>query len=119
MPEVNRENFQKYIEIINEINRLLDKVREDTGCYSTHIHMLLHPDYQKLVDMGDIIVPYIVHLMTQSGAHWIHFFLLKELTGAQPVPPEHAGRFTHILIDWLQWYVNSKYADTDVYNGLV
>lgn len=117
--EVSGENFQKYLVKTNEIRQLLVQIEEETGGMSTHVHKLRHPDFKKLVDMGEVIIPYIFHLITHEGAGWVYFLLLQQITGENPVKTEHLGRFVHHIIAWLSWYVESKYYPSDIYHGLV
>lgn len=69
--------------------------------------------------MGDRIVPYLFHCIRQYGVSIIYFHILNKVTNEQPVKKEHWGKLDHELIDWLQWYVDSRYYHTDVYLGLV
>jgi len=60
-----------------------------------------------------------VHLLTQESGDWVYFMLLHDITGENPIKKGHEGRYYHIFIDWLSWYVESKYYPSDIYYGLV
>lgn len=120
MVSVSGENYQKYLVKINEIRELIHNIKQDTGGYSTHIHIFRHQDFVELICMGDVIVPYIFHLITQeTGGDWLYFYVLAAVTGHNPIPVEHGGKFKLVLIDWLNWWVTSKYFESDIYHGLV
>jgi hypothetical protein len=117
--KVSAENFQKSKFVINEIYALLHELHNDTGGYSTSIHILEHPNFEKLIAKGDRIVPFLFYTIMQHGVDWVTFLLLEKITGEHPVPKESTGKLYEVLIAWLQWFVNSKYYHTDVYYGLV
>ncbi|MEO6302337.1 MAG: hypothetical protein ABIP51_04105 [Bacteroidia bacterium] len=117
--EVSGENYQKQERITDFIIKHLKQINKDTGHFSTHIHTIRHESFKELVLMGDKIIPYLFHLMLEEGGSWTYFLLLQEITKEQPVKKENYGKFIHSTIDWLQWYVNSKYYPSDIYFGLV
>ena len=49
-----------------------------------------------------------------SGASYYHLILLREITGENPVPNEHAGRFLRQISDWLNWYCDIIEKDKNV-----
>lgn len=118
--EVNKENFEKYLVIVNEVYELLHNIKEDTGHLSTSIHIFRHKDFKTLVEKGDKLVPFLFYFIGQYGGDWIIFHLLHEITGAHPVPKEDFGRFYHTMMYWLKWFIESDYyKNNDVYHGLV
>ena len=46
-----------------------------------------------------------VHILIRKFQQygWIAPLMLWEITGADPVPQQHAGRFSRITADWLTW----------------
>lgn len=118
-PEVSGENYQKQKAITNNINRLLKRIAVDTGIFSTHNHTVEHESFKELVAMGDKIIPYLFHLMTEHGGSWTYFLLLEQITGQNPVKPSENGKFIHSMIAWMQWYIDSSYYPSDIYFGLV
>ena len=117
--EVNPQNFKKYLEIVTEIDDCLFNISKDTGMLSSN-DFDNHPDYQKLISIGDRIIPYLFHYATQEhGFSWVILSLFSKLSGENPIPKEHYGRFVHIISDWMNWFITSKYIESDVYHGLI
>lgn len=117
--EVNPQNFKKYLEIVTEIDDCLSNIYKDTRIFSFPKY-LEHPDYHKLLNMGDRILPYLFHYaLTENGFSWFIMSLFSELSGENPVPEEHAGLFSQQISDWLNWFATSKYIESDVYHGLI
>lgn len=120
MIETNGENYQIFCQQAKEIDDRLDRIYEDVKYHSSLTPTRKHECFKQLVDMGTKIIPYVFHKMTQHGCHWTHLLLLRELVGDQmKIPAEHQGQFTHIMTDWLIWYLDSSYYNHDVYYGLV
>jgi hypothetical protein len=67
-------------------------------------------NYREIVSLGDIAVPLILDdLRTNGPDHW--FYALAELTGADPIPKEHAGMISEMTLDWLEWAEEKTYAE--------
>jgi hypothetical protein len=98
MMQSSVENFLKQQKITNEIDSLLKGIHRDTAGQSTLIHTLRHPNFNSLVAMGDLIIPYLFYRITEDGAAWVYFLLLEEITGENPAKENH-GRFMHSLRD--------------------
>jgi ribosomal protein L5 len=60
-----------------------------------------HPAYQKIIEMGQVVVPFLLRELEQKPTHW--FEALKAITGANPVQPEQRGRTKQMAQAWLQW----------------
>jgi hypothetical protein len=60
-----------------------------------------HSAYQKIIEMGSVVVPFILRELEQKPTHW--FEALKAITGANPVQPEQRGRTKQMAQAWLQW----------------
>jgi hypothetical protein len=117
--EVNSQNFKKYLEIVTEIDNCLYNIKKDTSIFSFPKY-LEHQDYKTLINMGGRIIPYLFHYATQEhGFSWIIMSLLSELSGENPVSKEHEGKFAHQISDWMNWFINSKYIESDVYHDLI
>ena len=63
--------------------------------------MFMHPAYQKIIGMGQDVVPLIFSELEKNIDHW--FWALKAITEADPVPPAHRGRLGLMAKDWLSW----------------
>lgn len=60
-----------------------------------------HPAYRATVALGPDVVPLILAALAASPDPW--FAALRELTGADPVPPEDRGRPQAMADHWLAW----------------
>lgn len=57
--------------------------------------------YREIIAMGEPAVPLILNELQRQPDHWFH--ALVEITGADPVPPEHRGRLRLMARHWLDW----------------
>jgi hypothetical protein len=119
--EKSAENYQKQKAITDIINDHIKKIDEDTSGYSSHGHLLKHASFLELVAMGDKIVNYLFYLMFQYGSSWTILLLLEKVAQNKPeIPKEHDGKFKHIVVDWMNWYLTSDYyKNNDSYFNLV
>ena len=69
--------------------------------YSSTTHIDKHPAAAIIAEMGETAVPMVLSELTSHTHHW--YGILQRLTGAQPVPLEHAGRMDLLRQDWLDW----------------
>lgn len=60
-----------------------------------------HPAYRAIVALGPAVVPLILADLVASPEPW--FAALRELTGADPVPPADRGRPRAAAEHWLAW----------------
>jgi len=60
-----------------------------------------HPAYQKIIEMGQVVVPFLLRELEQKPTHW--FEALKAITGENPVQPEQRGRTKQMAQAWLKW----------------
>ena len=80
---------------------LAERVKEETKLYSFISQKNQSPTYRKLLEMGGLIVPFVLKYLDLQPALWFH--ALRTLTGENPVPAEHAGNIELMKKDWLQW----------------
>jgi hypothetical protein len=88
-------------EFRQEFQRLADQWREETRFLSVTKRMAEHPAYQKIIAMGPKVVPLILAEMERRPGHW--FQALRELTGANPIPPESRGKLQEMVDAWIKW----------------
>lgn len=68
-----------------------------------------HPLYKELVEMGTSGVPALLHRLDcfegiwDGLAIWEPICALREITGADVIPEEDAGRLHKIIGHWLDW----------------
>ncbi len=60
-----------------------------------------HPAYRTVVGLGPAAVPLILANLATTPEPW--FAALRELTGANPVPPADGGRPRAAAEHWLAW----------------
>ena len=63
--------------------------------------MTQHPAYQRIIDMGEPAVPWLLRRLSEKPNHW--FVALNAITGARPVPPASRGRIKEMAQAWLEW----------------
>lgn len=119
--EVNSENYNKQRAITDIIDAHLLKIENETGLFSNPNYMLRHDSFKELVAMGDKIVNYLFHIMFEHGSSWIILHILRQIVENKPnIPKEHMGKFKHITVDWMTWYLESDYyKNNDIYYNLV
>jgi hypothetical protein len=84
-----------------EFRGLLKRWRKDTQFKSSIIESVMHPDYQRIVDMGSSVVPLLLKELESDPDQW--FWALCAITGANPVAPEDAGSVPKMNEAWLKW----------------
>jgi hypothetical protein len=60
-----------------------------------------HPAYREIISLGPSVVPLLLRDMEDNLTHW--FVALREITGANPVPPEWSGDVPRMAECWLRW----------------
>jgi hypothetical protein len=81
---------------------------DDTRAVSSFTDIVNHPAYREIVEMGKAVIPAILRDLEREPKHWGP--ALEAITGARPVPREHAGRVKKIAEDWLRWARDHGYA---------
>ena len=61
------------------------------------------PEFQKLVDLGDDTVRYILREMMFCEGSIVWFLLLRRITGANPVPDQERGYVRLMRERWVAW----------------
>jgi hypothetical protein len=82
-------------------NRLVENWHAETAYLSNSTKIHAHPAYQEIIQIGEPAVPLLLRLMERQPDHFHH--ALNAITGAQPVPREHAGNIPKIADDWVRW----------------
>jgi hypothetical protein len=60
-----------------------------------------HLAYRQIIALGPAVLPYLLRDLEERQTHW--FGALKSITGADPVPPQHAGQIGLMADAWLKW----------------
>jgi hypothetical protein len=80
---------------------LADEWRAATKFLSAPSAASEHPAYRAIVALGPDVVPLILTELATAPEPW--FAALRELTGADPVPPTDRGRPQVAAEHWLAW----------------
>lgn len=92
---------------------------KETAHHSSINKLTNHSAYNAIIEMGRDVVPFIISDLEKEPNHWGP--ALRQITGANPVPIEHAGKIKEIAKDWIEWYrtfnTSSKYTDKN-YNSI-
>lgn len=119
-PSVERYEAQKLL--TNEIDKHLDELQKWCAPRSVNKGIDEQSSFIALVNMGDSIVNYIMHRMTQDGFRWEYCTLLWKITGDKipKLPNESQGNLPRTMAHIILWWVDSEYyANDNVYFGLI
>jgi hypothetical protein len=81
--------------------------QSETGMLSVVQKMVMHPVYQRIIGMGQPMVPLILRELEREPDHW--FWALESITGMNPVLPEQRGRLEQMAAAWLAWGQDNGY----------
>jgi hypothetical protein len=87
----------------------LRKWREGTQLSSLLEDKRAHPAYRRIVDMGEDVIPLILEEIKARPD--LIFMALHDITGEDPITPEHRGRVREMIQDWLRWESERRMAD--------
>jgi len=60
--------------------------------------------YQKIIKMGDVVLPLILSQLKQEGNNPDHWFIaLETITGEDPIPENVYGNMPKMAEAWLSW----------------
>jgi len=89
---------------------LASQIEEDCILLSSPSQIALHPAYQKIIGMGEKIIPLLIEKLNSTPTIW--FWALESITGINPVPKVHRGDVSLMIEDWQNWFNESKYGKT-------
>jgi hypothetical protein len=90
--------------IKQKFEQLVIQIEKDTIFVSNPHNWIDHPNYQKIIAMGKIVIPWLIDRLELSGITWIE--ALYRITKADPVPKEHYGNVDAMIKDWKEWFKN-------------
>ncbi|HEX8208728.1 MAG TPA: hypothetical protein VF584_00980 [Longimicrobium sp.] len=88
-------------DIAEPFRELAERWRAETGDSSSIMHIVMHPAYQRIIGMGQAVVPLILGDLARTESHW--FWALQSITGENPVPWEARGYVDRMARAWLDW----------------
>lgn len=86
---------------VDKFEHLAREWKETRNRYSSGTEMFIHPAYQKIIGMGEKVLPLIFEELSRELDHW--FWALKAITQADPVPAEAVGNLVAMRNHWLAW----------------
>jgi hypothetical protein len=102
--QANRSRYRsvyKQSEIDATFTLLANEWLQETRGMSSINQMSMHPKYQQIIGMGEVVVPLLLRELERKSGHW--FWALKSITRADPVPPEYRGKVKEMIKAWLEW----------------
>jgi hypothetical protein len=92
-------------EWIEEFRRLMAEWKASRGHTASINQWVRLPAYRHIIDLGRArqseVVPLILRELEQSPDHWI--WALREITGANPVPPGSVANVAAMAQCWIDW----------------
>ena len=86
---------------VSRFRALANGWRSARGVLSSAQQMASHPDYLRIIDIGESVVPLILEDLRVAPDHW--FVALHAITGANPVPEDARGRLKEMADAWVRW----------------
>jgi len=96
-----KEVLESNVELEAEFNKFAEEWRIETGMLSLVTQKSMHAAYQKIISMGQPVIPLILRDLERKPDHW--FWALRAITGDNPVKPEQRGRMKLMAEAWIQW----------------
>lgn len=92
-----------------QLRRVFDELRRqwrnDTKYISSATQICEHPAYQKIIAIGEPMLPFIIEEVRNERGHW--FYALHKITGFVPDNIQNLP-FAQIRQAWLDWFENQN-----------
>jgi len=93
--EANPETIhEKFVELASQWT-------QDVEGMSSTVEMAKHPAYQKIISMGQAVIPFLLEDLRQNPLYWLP--ALRQITQENPVLPEQRGKIKQMAEAWLNW----------------
>jgi hypothetical protein len=99
--DILKKNIELSTEVIEKFHTLATEWENEVSGLSSTAQMSQHPAYQKIIDMGNQIVPLLLAELEKNPLYWLT--ALSEITGENPIQPEHRGRVQQMALAWIEW----------------
>ena len=86
---------------------LVEQWQRETGMLSLVQKIVIYLAYQRIIGMGQPVVPLIFRELERELDHW--FWALEGITAANPVQGDARGRLDQMAAAWLKWGRNNGY----------
>ena len=80
-----------------KFNQLAKQWKAETAILSILSKKVIHPAYQRIIGMGDNVIPFLMKELERQPNHW--FWALRAITGTNPIKPENRGRVNRMAQD--------------------
>jgi len=90
-----------------EFYNLVTTWRNETQIAPTAVDLAMHPAYQRIIGMGNKVVPLLLRELEERPDHW--FWALESITGAHPILPSQQGNIPQMSDAWLKWAEENGY----------
>jgi hypothetical protein len=87
--------------LVERFRRLAAVWNAETAFVSSSSDLVAHPAFQEIVGMGSAIIPLLLGELENRTGHWHR--ALRQITGADPVPPADKGNMDKAAEAWLRW----------------
>jgi hypothetical protein len=94
--------------IEEQFQRLASLWRAQTSYVSSSSELVAHPAFQEIIRLGSPIIPLLLRELENRTGHWHR--ALRQITGADPVPPADRGNLDKAAEAWLRWGKEQGYA---------
>jgi len=91
---ISQETQEKFTELANQYI-------QDIESMSSTVEMTKHPAYQKIVSMGQPVIPLMLQDLSQNPLYWLP--ALRQITKENPVQPNQRGKIKQMAEAWLNW----------------
>jgi hypothetical protein len=96
------------VETVEEkFQRLASVWRAETAYVSSSSELVAHPAFREIVGMGPAVIPLLLRELENRTGHWHR--ALRQITGADPVPPADRGNLDKAAEAWLRWAKEQGY----------
>jgi len=100
-PSKAKNVLESQVELETEFKKFAEEWRIETGMLSLVTQKSMHQAYQRIIGMGQPVIPLILRDLEQKPDHW--FWALRAITGDNPVKPEQRGRMRQMAQAWIEW----------------
>lgn len=90
-----------------EFEALVREWKATRGHTSSAARMAQNEAYQKIIALGEPVVPLILEELRRDPDHW--FLALHAITGADPVREASRGKISAMADAWLAWGATRGY----------
>ena len=103
------ENIHNQLEVAAQFEAYYKQWKAETVFESNGRKILENAHYQKIINMGEAVVPLILEKYIQANDHWS--YALRNITGISLNEATHQGDLEAIRTDWIEWGVKNKLID--------